>query len=401
MNQPKQFWRELESARGIAALIVAGSHARGMSVLIDGQSKHLQDIFRESASASERLLGHVLILFTNGHAAVWFFFVLSGFVLAASLSQEGACNWKIVGNFVLKRIARIYPAVFFAIAIFVVVYAATGLSLASGVFYEPLSILRNLLLIDTSIDGVMWSTQLEVLATPLIFLSYWLWHKGHARTLFALAAILTLLSLFGWWRRLWPGPMSILSFSGQLYMFVVGVAAYAKGRSIVSAVPAQHHTACTLGSAAAFILIGLYASRLAQIGQVMAAATLIVFLAYGKCPAVGTLLNARPVRFLGRVSYSFYLLHALAWALLIPVVLRTGFLISAGVPAVLVAVAVFGAITALTLPLAAISHSFVELPGIRAGRMLMSAWPSMSTVSPAPRAHNKKGPPEFPRTASE
>jgi peptidoglycan/LPS O-acetylase OafA/YrhL len=84
----RQFYPELQSARGVAAITVLIAHS-----LIFFESP---DWFRK------------LSLITNAHAAVVTFFVLSGFVLSNALQGVGLNPAKVVA-FYLRRLFRIYP----------------------------------------------------------------------------------------------------------------------------------------------------------------------------------------------------------------------------------------------------------------------------------------------------
>ena len=112
----------------------------------------------------------------NGHAALTMFFVLSGFVLFLSLDRGPQRIPLALSRFSIARTLRIYMPIIGNIALFYLLFRFFGAALpgVSDAAYAPISLLRNALLIDTSINGVMWSLQLEILAIPLIFLGYFL-----------------------------------------------------------------------------------------------------------------------------------------------------------------------------------------------------------------------------------
>ena len=88
---------ELQSLRGIAALIVAISHTSSIYAL---------------PSAARIAIDAVC----NAHAWLIVFFVLSGYVLTGSLQRRGL-SWKSVEGFYIGRLFRLFPALWVASAI--------------------------------------------------------------------------------------------------------------------------------------------------------------------------------------------------------------------------------------------------------------------------------------------
>ncbi len=88
---------ELQSLRGVAALIVAVSH---MSSIYS-----LPPVVRITIDA-----------ICNAHAAIIVFFVLSGYVLTGSLLRRGL-SWPSVKGFYGGRLFRLLPALWFASAV--------------------------------------------------------------------------------------------------------------------------------------------------------------------------------------------------------------------------------------------------------------------------------------------
>jgi peptidoglycan/LPS O-acetylase OafA/YrhL len=141
----------LDSWRGIAACLVALHH------LALSLNSHLDE----------------LGLIPNGYLFVDFFFVLSGFVIAANYEQrlaEGFSVWR----FALLRFGRLYPlhlAVLLALILLRLVHSASGLGTPSA-FQPPLwsadTIIASLLLVQslhlfdfTPWNGPSWSISTE------------------------------------------------------------------------------------------------------------------------------------------------------------------------------------------------------------------------------------------------
>jgi len=97
-------YRQLDSLRGVAALFVFFSH--------------FFLIFKIDGSLTLSLEARPLGVLINGHSAVMFFFVLSGFVLSLPfISNEKPLN---LAEFYIKRVFRIYPAYILAILLAIV-----------------------------------------------------------------------------------------------------------------------------------------------------------------------------------------------------------------------------------------------------------------------------------------
>jgi len=229
------FYPRLEALRGVAALTVAAFHS-WQSPWVDAAG------LKRTFYASDGTVGwagkfgaELLRIFGNGHGAVVLFFVISGFVLAGSLARGPQDLCAAAPRFLLARLFRIYPAIFATIGVFAVLFWTTGASLTSAEAYRPLGLLRNVLLLDTSIDGVMWSLQIELIAIPLIILVYF----GSVRwgLIFPITVFLALaaLSFSGTWNRAIGGPGML----GTIHAFIPGVIAFLVGRRLVEQCPVR------------------------------------------------------------------------------------------------------------------------------------------------------------------
>ncbi|HMI60390.1 MAG TPA: acyltransferase [Puia sp.] len=141
----------MQVARGIAALIVVCHHVTAADVFY----------FRFNSFSG---------FFSPGWSAVDFFFVLSGFIIyyihARDLGHKD--RWK---RYITKRLVRIYP-IYWVVALFflVLVFAGNGNGQVarndvSDVFHRPAYLLRSLFLIaqpSTPFYSVSWSLCFEV-----------------------------------------------------------------------------------------------------------------------------------------------------------------------------------------------------------------------------------------------
>lgn len=249
-----------------------------------------------------------------GGEAVWLFFVLSGFVLTRAASHP-EFSWE---SYYPSRVVRLYLPVFGAIALAWLTYLyphvlKPGMDQLLPVSYPPVNLLQDATLIggtSTSL-GVLWSLQWEVifsLALPLYLL------VGRRWPVIGGAAGL-LLCLAGWWLNV-PAP-------AYLPMFLLGVILAMQwerieraSRFLSSGRLSSHLAGSGLLLVAAAGLLAYYllgpllgaAARIATVPITLAAIALTICLAQ-TWPPLRAFLSARPLAFLGQVSYSLYLVH--------------------------------------------------------------------------------------------
>src|SRR5258706_7139630 len=310
----------------------------------------------------------------NGVGAVYLFFVLSGFVLARSLDREADSSLaRAAVHFALGRILRLYPAVGATILTFTLIFYATGASLSGvpvGAFTLD-GVVANLTLWKATIDGVTWSLQVEVLATPLIFVAALIAAARWGVALVAAgAALLVALSFSN------VGTNGFNVFPAQYlnaaYLFVLGVLAQRIGGRLLAAVPYPAQLFALVSATAVFLLarrvipVSADSLRWHMLCEGLAAVCIVSIVAFGRSDRLLDILDRPTLRFYGRISYSFYLLHPLSWMLLTQmsgpineVLLRTQ------IPGWLAAILIFAAILILTTPIAWLSWRYVEVPARR------------------------------------
>ncbi|MEP6809432.1 MAG: acyltransferase [Chthoniobacterales bacterium] len=377
---PGRFYGELESARGLAALLVAGFHCGQARFTIGETTAQLS---KPSAHNSWPVLESLFHLFVNPvsfpHLGVLFFFVLSGFVLTDSLQKGPRAPGTAGARFFLARFFRIYPAIISTVLVFWAAHALFGLSMDPN-GYSLSSILKNCALLAVNIDGVMWTIQIELLALPLIFLAFFFRQRAGGLALIALTILLCLLAFWGPWGRLVPGPPSRTQW---LFLFPFGILAYHFGERFFARMPKSRLTVVFLLSTAVFFLAGSVVHHIWQnIVQAVTAAVVIAILAFGTPIAASAILRTQLLRFLGRVSYSFYLLHPLALTIIWKRELLFGRWINQGVPPIVLALALWIVTTLAILPLAWLMYRLVEVPFVRFGKRLWKrlAAPSLAEI---------------------
>ncbi|MGO3934626.1 acyltransferase family protein [Rhodopseudomonas pseudopalustris] len=361
MSRASSFIPRLESMRGVAALLVAASHVvqapTGANTgLLTNPGIELDELSR----FAYRTIVHCV----DGLQAVIFFFVLSGFVLTRSLAKETHPSFAQAADFGIARLFRLYPAIIFAIGLFAIAMALAGATI-------PLStVLKNMALIDTSLNGVMWSLQLEMLAIPLIYTMYCLLIRRTALGItlsIAISLTLVVVSFDPAIHKILGDPP--LQF---YYAFTFGCfCAVASGRLASRLSPTQVNVALAVFLILFFTARPLLgpASTWRFLVNSMCAWMLIHLVAYGPRASLLNLLDHPIAHWLGKLSFSYYLFHFLT---ITPVWNHPEFLIwmiqDVGLPRLVVALLLFVVSTAVALALANICHNFVELPGIRLGQ---------------------------------
>jgi peptidoglycan/LPS O-acetylase OafA/YrhL len=305
---PEGRYDGLDGLRGLAALSVFILHAIDMAA---------------PGAMPERLTDSPLHVLWDGTAAVDLFFVLSGFVLALPYVGSRPRSMSYL-SFAIRRVFRLYPAYWACVALALLfrtyLYAPAGMVGLSPWIQKfwatPLTLgdlVRHALMIGPSfdtakIDPVLWSLVTEMrmsLMFPLFLLAMRgvrSWRGG----VLSLAAALAI--------SLGAPRLGIHTFT-YLPMFIGGAVVAALRSSLLPwAARLRPVAAFALAALALFLydirfsLFGLrfdyYASDL-----VMAlGSALLVLLVAGRA-GWGQRLCSRPIAFLGRVSYSFYLIH--------------------------------------------------------------------------------------------
>ncbi len=291
MSNSKGYIPELESIRGLAAFTVLmehwisfGSfHSAGFSVLLS--------CIHEASSL-----------------AVLVFFVLSGFVLSYVLDNENQnINAPTLAvRFWIRRIFRIYPL---ALAVVLTAFAFFGsidrwyIDLSRWAKYNDFSwnsLTYSLLLLSSDLNTPGWTLKYELtgyMLMPLAFLS--VSRRGLARVIPMTLGVIGFgaLALFwsGWWML-----ASNFAWGFVAYLIWSGRIRVRKG----PLVPAL----LVVGLITAIVEIGSthQYERAVTTGLGIAAALLLILWAP---PRYSEFLRLRPLRWLGRVSYSVYLLH--------------------------------------------------------------------------------------------
>jgi peptidoglycan/LPS O-acetylase OafA/YrhL len=227
----------------------------------------------------------------------WWDFVISGFVLARSLEANADPS-----RYFRHRIFRLFPAAITVVALFTALHQCFGIYVANEGDFRPGNVILNMLMIRTDINAVMWSMKVECVATPVILLSVWLVQRNGASWLWAIIAVLFALSFWG--------PYVHALGDASFYAFLVGVLAQHYGSRIAGIRPSIAAIAALL-SVVVFCYLGTRKQTAPVLMLECVCAACLVSLIAWRPVALFRPLDLGVVRFYGKISYSFYLLHLL------------------------------------------------------------------------------------------
>jgi peptidoglycan/LPS O-acetylase OafA/YrhL len=199
-----------------------------------------------------------------------------------------------------------------------------------------------MLLLSKSLNGVLWSLQVEVVASLSLF-ALWGMTRGTAWKL--VVALVLAFAATPFFR----GEGAVVFFPA----FILG--------ALISSVPPRIWQATWFVAAATVMLLGTNVlfghGGITRCFEMTGAAVLVGAVANGRIP----FMSSRVPLFLGAVSYPFYLIHGLGLTGSEPLLATMP-----GAPALVLIAVMAVASIAMTIPLAWLLHVFVEDPVLRA-----------------------------------
>lgn len=320
----------------------------------------------------------------NGGAAVSVFFVLSGFVLTLAMRRGTGSRTTDYAAFEIRRCFRIMPGflvVGMAIAVFGRLYLP--IHFPDGILTWPCSlfdgdnlkphakeVVRHLLLLDTRLNPLSWTLQVEMCASFLLPFIIW---TNRALPLFGkLVFQLPLLALAFVLPRSQHPYSYVLGF---LWPFYLGVLIADLGPGLWKRFGAVQAWWIIMAAWAVLLSSRLIPGQTeAFICEQFAAFVIVGGLVHGPPNWIGRVLDHPIAKFYGRLSYCFYLVH---FCVMYPTaLLLAGFVAVPWIPnhpylaAFLVAILSTGIATLISLPL----HVFVEQPCIRISKQICARW---------------------------
>jgi peptidoglycan/LPS O-acetylase OafA/YrhL len=237
-------------------------------------------------------------VFAWGHGGVGIFFVLSGFVMAltvdrASMDGPGA------GRFVLRRLVRLCPPYWLAIALYAALALAKGGSIHAGQWLANVLFLQGMAGVD-NINIVFWTLCIEIQFYVAFAAMTWasdrvlpVAGRSSPRVIIALLAL-------AWPLGVLTSPVWRGGFLPFWVFFMAGVIAFEGRRG-----PGAMRVVAGLFGA---VLLGIGCQR-ADMFSGVAGLTCLALVASSLGDGMQTWLSARPLQLLGTVSYSLYLFH--------------------------------------------------------------------------------------------
>ena len=258
---------------------------------------------------------------SKGYVGVAAFFVISGFVIAASVG-EATVNRRYIGKFALKRSVRLDPPYWLSIFLDIMLLALAarlfstqaempGVAQVVSHFFYAQELLGY-----GSISDIYWTLCLEVQFYVYYVLILALLRRGDGSRIFTRNGHLTwpaLIAFFGvgiysigircgLWRNLTPGL-----FTSHWCWYLLGVACY--WCALTKDLKAVYFWAFATLMAVS-IPIGIHNER-AQYSESTALLTAIFIYFVTVKQKHQSWLNWRPLLWLGTISYSLYLFHAI------------------------------------------------------------------------------------------
>jgi peptidoglycan/LPS O-acetylase OafA/YrhL len=301
MSQPRVL-PSLTPLRGIAAFWVVIYH---------------YNIWAPNAHLDSPIIG-------KGYLAVDLFFMISGFVMThvyhrGFLRDFGGNYFRFLG----ARIARLYPLHILILLLFLATalssrtadYVATGdfsaIPLTGarsiGAFFANLLMLQGVKASELSWNYPAWTISIEFMAYllfPLLLPAIWQaspkWQAALAAVLLGLLSYLTLLTNDSF--NQWDGPTTLLRCLPEFVLGMLLYSLYCSGR---------YRWVIGSDAAALGILVTALVLLLTGISDFLTVIVFAVLLvaAVSNEGRVTGILNARPLLWLGALSYSLYLAH--------------------------------------------------------------------------------------------
>ena len=305
LDSKKYIIDKLELSHGTNNPLLSMEGLRGVAVFLVF-SVHYNALIEPYISSSTLIVSHTISHFS--HLGVDLFFVLSGFLIYGSIIKKSKFNPL---TYTKRRFERIYPTFLFVFIIYLFLSflfpseSKIPSSLSDGFVY----IIQNLLLLPglfkiTPIITVAWSLSYEVffyLMIPVVIFSLRL-KSWPSNSRIAFWSVITALSFFCFYY--WGGPIRMVMFIAGIILFELHAI---KGVKLKSFGALYLFMALLIFGLRTFIQIPFI---------VLIILTFLLFIAFclvafNSESSTSRWLVFSPLRWLGNMSYSYYLIHGL------------------------------------------------------------------------------------------
>jgi peptidoglycan/LPS O-acetylase OafA/YrhL len=307
-------YASLDSLRGLAALMVAIGHT--LIVLQIGGVTNLWTTAFQDLPGLQADVAKALLFPANGNAAVSVFFVLSGLVLTLSLNRTTEPWSYAVRMFIVRRVIRLYPPWLVSLAVvsltipFVLRFGPSPQDSLwfRGLYQEPWTLeswAQNVSLASVTLNIVGWSLQVELVATLLI-VCWWAIRRAFPSSLTDAALLLAVV----WVAAHWNGGPRIGLYALSFYLGSL----VPQFGWIVRIFHRWHPALPGLTLVPAVVMLATAAHLFSSVPcqvlyEAVGAAWCLAVVLESPPLSVQTILRAAPIHLLGKVSFSFYLLH--------------------------------------------------------------------------------------------
>lgn len=345
----EQRYTELDGLRGLAAFVVVVHHAflvsPGLADSYQGQ--------RAQLTGGWWLTHTPLHLVWDGPAAVIVFFVLSGFVLTLPfLREQPALTWR---SYYPRRLVRLYVPTIASVLVAVATVLVFGRAQASSwwISDHELQLTAKLLAQDavllfgtSSLNSPLWSLRWEVFFSLLLPL-----YVVAARRWLALPGIVACLALIHYAES---------DYLHLLPVFALGSFLAAGRHDIARWAPRLPRAVWPALLVVAFACLNSpwYPVTIPPERALTAAGALLLVAVFAWWPGVKPVATHTIVQWLGRISFSLYLVHE-------PIVVSIAQLTRSASPWVSIALS-----APVALAVAAAFYRWVEVPAHRASRQV-------------------------------
>lgn len=281
---------QVDALRGLAALAVVLFH----------YTRRFAEVFGSESLPS--------LSFPDGYYGVNLFFIISGFVIFMTLEKTAKPM-----DFVVSRLSRLFPAYWVAVFLTFSICHLLGLP---GKLVGIWPALANLVMVHgffgvPHVDGVYWTLEVELLFYCGMFALYLM--KGLRRLTYVLSGLLFLRVIYFVFEHYFAINLPWIVYRFLILEFIpwfsLGISIYIAVHRVEPGAWRKPVLTSILAVATLWVCESAFVAGLAVV---------LSFLVYLAAQNRFTLLQLKPIVWLGTVSYPLYLLHEnIGWAVML------------------------------------------------------------------------------------